>query len=115
RLIIAGSLIAVGIYLAPWLIGMSPFAKSFIASAVGPLEGDLNVGAVSLGWLSSPQVAQLELRDREGNVVLSAQRVVVGKTLLGLAFNSSDLGEIRVDDWQLDLEVGDSTTNLEQV
>lgn len=108
-------LLALVVYLAPWLIGRSPWAAGFVRDAVGPLKGELKVEGVSLGWFSSPQVSNLQLFDSDGNLVVSAERVTVGRSLLALAMDRSDLGEISIANWSVDLEVRDGTTNLEEV
>ncbi|MCA9104116.1 MAG: hypothetical protein KDA83_01740 [Planctomycetales bacterium] len=112
--IVALGLVAL-IYLAPWLVGISPWGPSLVSGAVSGLNGRLDVSRVSLGWFVPPTVDGWELKDADGNLVASADRVQLEKSLLSLALDRSDLGAIQVEGWMLDLEVRQGTTNLEEV
>jgi hypothetical protein len=97
------------------LIGWLGLTEGLAQAAVSGLRGKLNVGGASLGWFSRIQLQDVTLKDTEGNLVASVPRVESSKTLLGLVWDRSDLGEFHVQAPTLHLTVEESSTNLERV
>src|SRR5438067_1138678 len=84
--------------LAPTIIARTALRSWVIARAAGDVRGSIHVGAANLGWLSEPELRDVELRDEQDRVIFAAPRVHVGRTLLGLALNSADLGTVTIDE-----------------
>src|SRR5438128_1591713 len=99
--------------LAPTIVARTALRSWVIARAAGDVHGSVHAGAASLGWLSEPELRDVELRDEQDRVILAAPRVHVDRTLLGLALNSSDVGTVTIDEPVINLVVRGDETNLE--
>ncbi len=101
------------VWFAPAIAAKGPWRNALLGWALSDLHGTATVGACSLGWLSPVEASALEIRDADGQPLLSAPRLASDKTLLGLLLNTSDLGGFRCDAPRLNLVVRDDGSNLE--
>lgn len=99
--------------LAPTLIGASPLRNHLLNLALASEQGTIHSGGATLGWFSSLSVRDLEVRDAEGEVLLSAPAIRLNKSLIGLLFDSARLGTIRVEQPQLWIKLRQDGSNVE--
>ncbi|MFL5342094.1 MAG: hypothetical protein ACJ8F7_18265 [Gemmataceae bacterium] len=100
---------------APWIVAQTPLRSRLVADAIGPLNGSIHVGAASFGWLSGPELRDVELRDEAGQRVLFVPRIRLEKTLLALLRNRSDVGLIEIDDPEAMVTTTADSSNWERV
>jgi hypothetical protein len=113
-LIVIVLLAAIGV--APPLIARSGFVNSMARSALRDhLRGDLQIGSVSLGWLSHPVLRDVRLLDAEGRLIATIAEIEVARSLLSLAWEQHDLGQITVRGADLQIAFAGGISNLEQV
>ena len=88
--------------LAPTLLCLTPLGRQIVTSAANErIDGTVEVTSVTFGWLSPVKIRGLTVNDKLGNIVGTVESLTVGKSLLGLLSNSSDLGTITVEKPQL--------------
>jgi translocation and assembly module TamB len=98
---------------APTIVARTPLHSWLIARATSDIHGSVHVGSASFGWISEPELRDVELRDEQGKTILTTPRVQVGRTLIGLVFDHSDLGTITVESPVVNLVAKGDETNLE--
>lgn len=83
---------------APTLVTKTPLRNLVLAVAV-PASGDkeIAIGSVSAGWLASISVNDLEVRQRDGKWQASVPSLQMDRTLIGLLFDHTDLGLVRIE------------------
>src|SRR5262245_48248230 len=69
---------------APTIIARTALRSWCINRAAGNIRGSFHVGTANLGWLSEPELRDVELRDEQDRVILTAPRVHINRSLLGL-------------------------------
>lgn len=107
--------ILMAVALLPSLVSHSPLADWLIAQATMDLNGEASVGSVHLGWFSGPVLADVEIRDAQQRSLVQIQSVRAERSLLGLLWDSSELGRIHIDRPVLAVAYDGSSTNLEEV
>jgi hypothetical protein len=104
------------IALAPSIVSVTPLGPQLVASAAGgSLNGSVQASSVGIGWLSSLTLRGVTVRDADQKVVATADSIVVGKSLLGLLLNQSDLGTITIDKPEVLLVLRSDGSNLEDL
>jgi hypothetical protein len=98
---------------APTIVARTALRSWVISRAAGDVRGSVHVGAASLGWLSEPELRDVELRDEQDRVIFAAPQVHIDRTLLGLALNSANLGTVTIDEPVISLVASRDDTNLE--
>jgi hypothetical protein len=86
-----------------------------VGSAAGRLKGTVTVRSASLGWFSAPRLEGVEIRDADGRPVLEIESVRIGRSLVSLLFNMTDLGCVRLQKPRLSLALRQSGSNVEDV
>lgn len=107
--------IALLLLIAPWILGASGLVSGWISSSVSELRGQVSVGGVSLNWLTPPVLHGVALSDPEGRPVVVADQVAMSLPLWRLLLAGEDLGRIRVEGLEADVQVAEGTSNLEQI
>lgn len=100
------------VWFAPAIAANSGLRDWAIESAV-PVKGRLTAGGASLGWFSPVVLRDVELFNHDGKQVAHIASITSEKTLLSLALDSQNLGRILVDHPQVQLELRDGGSNLE--
>jgi len=102
--------------LAPTILSLTPLGPQLVASAAqGQIDGSLEAKSVSIGWLSSTTLTDVTVKDPQGNIVATAESVVVGKSILGLLSDRNDLGTITVANPQVVVVTRPDGSNLEDL
>lgn len=112
---IALLLVAVGLYLLPSIIAMTPLLGLAVSSAVGGIDGTATVGSASVGWLSPTTLRNVTLKDAEGNVVATVEELKSSKSLLNLLWNQSNFGTVEISRPAADIVISPGTSNLEAI
>jgi hypothetical protein len=112
---VAVVLLIVLVWFAPTLVAKTGLRNQILASAAAELNGTLTADDASFGWLSPVELRGIALKDKDGNDVARADRVVVDSTLVGLLLSTRSIGPIRVEKPTLDLVCVEKGTNLEDV
>ena len=99
---------------APWLIARSPLCSWVVAQAIGPIDGSVHVGSATLGWLSGPELRDVELRDRAGQRLLFTPKIRLAKSLAAILRNQSNIGQIDIDSPEFIVAVDGDSTNWEK-
>ena len=86
------------LFFAPTIISSTPVWKSGIAWAAPQLAGKVEIGAVSLGWLSPVTLSQVTVLDIQGQPLARIGSVRTQNTLFALACNHKQLGTIVIDE-----------------
>ncbi len=111
-LLVAVALLVI-VALAPMLIGLTPLRNTLLASALAPSQGSLHCRAASLGWFSGQTISDLEIRDPQGELLLSAAEVRCSRSLVGLLADWTELGTIEVVAPHLHVRLRKDGSNLE--
>lgn len=116
RLIVLLTVPAIIVALAPQIISRTPLLSKLVHYATTDLRGGVSLGAASIGWFSTPHVADVQLVDADGAPVLRAEGVSGDRTLWQLLTAPTRLGRFRIDRPTIELVLReDGTTNFEQV
>ncbi|MHB1033106.1 MAG: AsmA family protein [Pirellulales bacterium] len=112
-----GFLLVLGlvVWFLPALVAHSFLRTWLLERALARLEGSVTAGGASLGWFSPIVLRDVEVRDAQGEVVLSAATVAGEKSLLATLVNASDAGRYQLERPRLDLVLRNDGTNLEEV
>ncbi|HEY7310036.1 MAG TPA: DUF748 domain-containing protein [Gemmataceae bacterium] len=113
RLLAAFLLLVVLPLLSPILIAKTPLRNWLVAVALKQFKGNVRVGGASLGWFRAPVLTDIEVRDRNGRMLLHAPRVEGSKSLAALLYGRFDLGEFRFHKTAVHIVCSHDTTNLE--
>ncbi|MBN2296360.1 MAG: hypothetical protein JXM70_28285, partial [Pirellulales bacterium] len=108
-------LLVVVVWLAPVLIAHSPMMGWIVSSASSDLDGSVEVGSASLGWFSPITLSQIEVRDSQGQTVISIPQVEGDRSLMSLALDRSHLGKFRLEKPQLSVVLDDKGTNIQRL
>lgn len=114
-LAIAVGLLALLVALGPTLVSFGPIRRVALAVVPSRVRGTISIGAASLGWFTPPKIEDLEIRSNAGEPVVSIARIAFDRPLWRLAWQPSDLGEIRADRARLRLVLADGGSNVEEV
>ncbi|MFN5768717.1 MAG: hypothetical protein ACK44Z_05175 [Pirellulaceae bacterium] len=79
---------------------------------IAPLSIDLQ--SLQIGWFSPCAIDGVQVRDQDGQLLLSLERLEVPRTLTQLAFDSSQLGEVLVEGLMIRVEVQQGSTQIEK-
>lgn len=101
------------VWFGPAIIANSPWRDYAINLALGKVNGRVSTKAASLGWFSPVQVSGLRVDDSQGRPMVDVPEIRTSKSLLGLLWDRSDIGEIRLEKPSLHLVLSDQSSNLE--
>jgi hypothetical protein len=77
--------------------------------------GTLSIRSASLGWFSPIAVQGVEMQDADGKPLFTLAAAGTDRSLLGLLFDSGNLGHVRLESPQLTLVLRDDGSNVEDV
>ena len=108
-------LLVAAVWLTPVLIAHSPMMGWIVAGASSDLDGSVQVGSASLGWFSPVGLSKVEIRDSQGQTVMTIPQIDGDRALVSLAFNSSRLGKFRLEKPQLTVVLDDKGSNIQRL
>jgi len=112
RVVLLSALVAL-VWAAPIVVAKGPWRNALLGWALADLRGTTTVGSCSLGWFSTVQASDVEIRGEDGELILSAPSLTSDKTLLSLLLNLNDLGGFRCEQPKLNVIVRDDGSNVE--
>ncbi|MBN2580602.1 MAG: DUF748 domain-containing protein [Pirellulales bacterium] len=107
-------LLLVLIWFLPAILAKTPLLD-WLVNRFGNLQGTVTIRSASLGWFSTPEVADVEILDARGRPVLEVSRAAGNRTLWELLRNLQDLGQFRVEKPKVHVAMGAEKTNIEEV
>ncbi len=114
RLLVALLLLVVVVALLPTIVAKTPLADMVLARAV-PDGAQVSIGSLSLGWLSSPSAADVEVKDAAGATLATVESIRLDRSIWALATDRSDLGTIEVARPVVYVAVRPDGSNVEDV
>lgn len=115
RLILAILIPLFIVWLIPILIAHSPLINSILGSAGAGLKGTATARSASLGWFSGVWLGGVEIRDEHDQVVMEIPEVTGNRSLLGLLWNSQQLGRFKLREPKLHVVVREGGSNVEDL
>ena len=106
---------AVLIAAAPTFLVNSPLVDWAVQKATSGAPIKVELGAVSLGWISPLTVQGVKVSDMRGKPLFQADNVRVAKALWGLITDSSDLREVVLEKPRIQLELRPDGSNVEDI
>src|SRR5262245_2675943 len=107
------ALLLLGVWFAPTVVAKTGLRNRIARQAAADLNGSLDVGGASLGWLSTIGLRDVTLTDREGRVVARIPKVTSSKSLLAILRDRSGLGEFTFHSPAVEVVCEKNSTNLE--
>lgn len=107
-------LLAVTVYAAPVIVAHTTLAQKLLAWSLR-VDGTVSLRSASLGWFSEVIVDDIEIRDPDGEAVLTVATIRTERTLASLLANLHDIGRVYVDRPALHVIAYERGTNLEDV
>jgi hypothetical protein len=107
--------LAVVVWLLPIIIAKTPALGWILKMATADLNGSVAVKSASLGWLSPIEVQGIEVKDKEGKLVLSVDSVTGDRWLGTILFNYTNLGKFTLGGTKLSVVMRDDGTNVEDL
>src|SRR5436190_11451302 len=95
RLIVLAAVPTIIAALAPQIVCRTPLLGKLVHWATTDLHGSVTLGETSLGWFTTPHVANVQLVDADGAAVLRADEVSGDRTLWQLISTPTRLGRFR--------------------
>jgi hypothetical protein len=117
RLITGGIVLAVLallVVLLPTIVAHTSMLGGIVRRSAR-LNGSISFQSASLGWFSSTSISGITIRDPQGETVLEAERLTIGRSLLGLMFSSSNLGTLRIEKPRLSATFSREGSNVQTV
>jgi|GEM_PF-834785 len=114
RLMVMLLLLGVLVWFLPALASSSAVWKTGLSFAAPELTDRIAIESLSLGWFSSVRAKHVVLRDPQGNVLADVTELHSDKTLLQLAFDSTNLGKFRVLDPKANVVLRADGSNWEE-
>lgn len=115
RLLAVLAVLAVIVWLLPSIVAHTPLLQWGVNVATAKLNGSVTLGSASLGWFSSIDARNIEIKDVKGKPVATVTAANLNRSLLGLLVNSSNLGKIRLESPKLSLVLRDDGSNVEDL
>ena len=114
RLATALVLLLVLIWFAPTIVARTSLKNDLIKWATPDLKEEIVIGSARLAWLSPIALRNIEAINENGERILSIAKVDTTKSLLALFLDRTNLGSIRVERPELDVIVGEYSSNVEK-
>ncbi|MCC6125338.1 MAG: hypothetical protein IT426_10275 [Pirellulales bacterium] len=107
-------LLAVFVWFLPMILAKTPLL-GWAVNRFGNLKGQVAIQSASLGWLSAPSLAGVDLRDEKNQPLIEILSVSGSNSLFGMIANPSQLGKFTIDKPKLTLRLRPDGSNLEDV
>ncbi len=115
RVLVVLALLLALLYFTPNLLALTSFRNVPLGVVFEGIEGTITSGSASLGWFSPVVYRDVEIRDREGELVLTVAEVTSEKTVGQLLADRSQLGGWTIDRPQVFAVARADGSNLEDV
>ena len=116
KLLIALLIPALLVWVAPLLLPHTALWNSVVDRALtGQIRGKVRCGRVSLGWLSPVRLYDVRWLDDDGQTVATVGSVATSRSLIGLALQPANLGEITIANPQARVSLRADGSNLEDL
>ena len=106
-------ILAAVLWFAPAIVAHTSLRQSIVSAALADFEGQVTVGAASLGWLSPLAAYDVTAVDTAGQPLAAAKSVRSEKSLLSTAVGTSRPGGFQVEQPELQLVLRENGSNLE--
>lgn len=103
------------IWFAPSLVAKTPLRNLLLAPLDEQVVGSIEMGSASLGWLSPVRLNNVVLRHRDGRPLATIPQIAMSNSLLALAWNPGQLGEIVLSGPEIIVESRENGTNVEDM
>jgi hypothetical protein len=114
RRLLVGIIALVGVvHAAPWVIAHTSLRNTLLSLALSEGQGAIASSGASLGWYSTIELSDIEIRDANDELIAEAASVRSSKTLLSLALDQSALGTFFVAQPKLHVESRADGSNIE--
>ncbi|MCE9629460.1 MAG: hypothetical protein K8S94_01900 [Planctomycetia bacterium] len=107
RWLLTGAVIAViaALLWLPTLVGTPERVSRLVAQAVPELRADVKLSRIGVGWLGPIVLDGLEVVPRNGDKApITIRRIEISNGLAGVLFSLGDLGRLRVEGLEVDIE-----------
>lgn len=115
RLVAILALMILAIAVLPLIVAKSPLRNSLIAMALPDGQLQVEVGDASLGWFSGPSLAQVVVRDADGQLLLTAENIALDRSPGSLFLNPRQMGTIAIVRPTLYVAIRPDGSNVEDV
>jgi translocation and assembly module TamB len=115
RLMVALLLLATCAWFLPAIAAHTPLLRWIVAQAASQLSGTVTVKSASLGWFSPIAAYDVEIHDIAGEPVLQVAKLTGDRSLAAILWNSSKLGQFRLEQPKLSVLLRDDGSNVEDV
>ena len=115
RIVVLSILLLILAFVLPTIIAKTPLKNMLLSRATADLNGSLAVDRMALGWFSNVELDGVTLTDEEGNVVLTADKIETDRSLIGLLRDSTNLGNLTINEPKATIVCEPGSTNIEQV
>lgn len=99
----------------PAILAATGAVSWIVARATGDLQGSIQIGSTSLGWLSPIAVSDVTVRDAAGQPMAEVPRIEGDRRLWDVIRTPSDLGRFRLAQPRLRIVLSNNTSNVEQL
>lgn len=106
-------MIALLVFAGPTILSLTPIPGNLISAQLPAQAGKLSTQSTSLSWTGAVQVSGVELRDPQGAVLASVERVEIPGGLIGLAAGDLAPLQVRVEQPRVDLVLSPEGSNFD--
>jgi translocation and assembly module TamB len=115
RLVIGLTLLMVLVLLLPTIISKTPLRDAPLRLALRNMHGTVQAGGASLSWFAPLEYSDIQIRNEQGDLLVSLAKVQSERSLYGLLSNLNDLGTFRVERPQVNVALRPDGSNLEDL
>src|SRR5262245_1540452 len=114
RLLAIAALLLVLLWFLPTIIANSPILGRLVGAATKDIDGSVNVGGASLGWLSPVVLHDVSIKDSAGAPLATIPRIETERSLLGLVLDSSNPGRLTCEKASVEVVLAKKVSNWEK-
>jgi hypothetical protein len=103
------------VFFAPNLVALTPLRNLPLQMVLSGIEGTIRSGGASLGWFSTVEYRDVEIRDREGTLVAHVPVITADRTALEFLIDRSNAGTVILQEPEVHLITRADTSNAEDV
>ena len=115
RLVFVLAMSALVVWLLPPIVANTPLLPWILQAASSDLRGSARVERASLDWFSPIEVKGIEVKDREGNVVVSVASIRGSRSLAAIALDYTNLGTFHIQGLKMAVVLRARGSNVEDV
>ncbi len=90
-------IIAVLLFIMPWLLSMDGTRSAILHLLKGPLKGELVVQKAHLSWWNETDLKAIRYEANDGKISVSCKELSTPSSLWRIFFGQHDLGELKID------------------